>query len=247
MLPKHPTPDPNATLVVSELFCSLQGEGRLAGRRCGFVRLTGCNLACTWCDTTYTWRNGDLTAADKQVWTLGAILEAVAAWEVELVEVTGGEPLLQSATPQLLTALCDRGHEVILDTSGSLPLTGLDPRARLAMDLKCPASGQSERIDWANLVHLRPERDEVKFVIADRGDYDWARAVCAEHGLFERVAVIFSPVMPAAWRGDFGDWPLARALGVWMLADRCRATLQLQLHRLLWPAAVRGVDEGGES
>lgn len=232
-----------APLIVAELFTSLQGEGARAGRCCAFIRLAGCNLSCAWCDTGYTWQPGVATAADRVPRTLDELLAWVDAQDVDLVEITGGEPLLQRGVYDLLAALCDRGYETILDTSGSLGTADVDPRVRLALDLKCPGSGQSARMDWSNVERLRPERDEVKFVLADADDYAWAAARLAEHRLHERALVIFSPVMPLAWAGDMASWPLAADVAAWMLRDRCPATLQLQLHRLLWPLALRGTDE----
>jgi 7-carboxy-7-deazaguanine synthase len=232
------------TLAVSEFFLSLQGEGSRAGRVCAFVRLRGCNLSCAWCDTPYTWQPQRLRAEPYETLTVAAIAARLAAMGSALVEVTGGEPLLQAATPELLATLCDAGHEVVLNTSGSLSTAAVDPRVILALDVKCPASGQSQRMEWSNLGRLKSGQDEVKFVIADRADYDWAQTVCAEHGLPERVKVIFSPVTPLDWRGDHEAWLLPAELAGWMLADRCPATLQLQLHRLVWPAAFYGRDEG---
>ncbi|MBI5833026.1 MAG: radical SAM protein [Armatimonadetes bacterium] len=234
-------PDLTRTLAVTEFFLSLQGEGSRVGRVCAFVRLAGCNLSCVWCDTTYAWKAGEMDPPVRH--SLAAILAQVAQMGTSLVEVTGGEPLGQPATPDLLTALCDAGYEVVLNTSGSLGVNNIDERVHVALDLKCPASGQSERMDLSNLARLVAGRDEVKFVIADRGDYDWAVGLCVEHGLFDRVPVGFSPVTPAAFRGDMASWPLPGQLAAWMLADRCPATLGLQQHRLLWPAAVKGTQE----
>jgi len=163
--------DLTTVLRVTEFFVSLQGEGAEAGRRCAFIRLAGCNLSCAWCDTPYSWRPGDFGPAERQPVTIAALLERVAAAGVALVEVTGGEPLLQPATRPLLGALCEAGYEVSLDTSGSLPIAGLDPRVTVLLDLKCPASGQSDAMLLGNLALLRPDRDELKFVIATREDY----------------------------------------------------------------------------
>jgi len=234
-------PEVTRTLAVTEFFLSLQGEGSRAGRVCAFVRLAGCNLSCVWCDTTYAWKAGEMDRPERL--SVAAVLDRVAQMRSPLVEVTGGEPLLQAATPELLTALCDAGYEVVLNTSGSVGVQGIDERVHVALDLKCPASGQTDRMDMANLAALAPGRDEVKFVIADRGDYDWAMALCREHELFARVPVGFSPVTPASFVGDMADWPLPGRLAAWMLADRCPATLQVQLHRLLWPAAIKGTQE----
>ncbi|MCC7493422.1 MAG: radical SAM protein [Fimbriimonadaceae bacterium] len=231
------------SLLVAELFRSLQGEGRHAGRPCFFIRLAGCHLSCPWCDTPYTWRPGAVTAADKQRHELPALLAAATAAGLPLVEVTGGEPLLQTATPALLGALCDAGFEVLLDTSGTMPLDAVDPRVAVMMDLKAPGSGHAARNEWANLDRLRADRDEVKIVIADRGDYEWARAVIARYRLAQRCRVVLSPVTPVELPA--APWPLACDLAAWMLADASPAALGLQLHRLLWPAALRGTAEGG--
>lgn len=229
------------TLAVTEFFLSLQGEGTRAGRVCAFIRLAGCNLSCTWCDTVYAWKPGEMDRPERC--DVDTVIERVAAMGSRLVEVTGGEPLLQAATPELLTRLCDAGYEVVLNTSGSVGVQTIDERVHVALDIKCPASGQSERMDLGNLATLVAGRDEVKFVIADRGDYDWAVGLCREHGLFERVTVGFSPVTPAAFRGDMATWPLPGQLAAWLLAERSPATLWMQQHRLLWPAAIRGTEE----
>ena len=237
--------DPTAVLRVTEFFVSLQGEGNHAGRRCAFIRLAGCNLSCPWCDTPYSWKPGEFGPDERQPMTIGELLERTAEARVELVEVTGGEPLLQSATMDLLMALCDTGYHVSLDTSGSVPIRGVDPRVSILLDLKCPASHQSERMVWGNLPLLQPGRDELKFVIADRGDYEWAELALAEGLLHEDVRVVYSPVTPRY--PELATWTLPRELAGWMLADGSRATLQLQLHRLLWPEAVRGTEEGQDS
>jgi len=238
----HHTVDLTAVLRVTEFFVSLQGEGAEAGRRTAFIRLAGCNLSCGWCDTPYSWKPGEFGPAERQPHTIAELLRMVSDADVQLVEVTGGEPLLQAATPSLLTALCDAGHSVNLDTSGALPIQGQDPRVSILLDFKCPASGQSERMSWGNLALLRPGQDELKFVIADRGDYQWAQQVLESGEVAPAVRVVYSPVTPR--HPDLATWTLPRELAGWMLADRSRATLQLQLHRLLWPAAVRGTEEG---
>jgi 7-carboxy-7-deazaguanine synthase len=238
------TIDLSHELVVAELFTSLQGEGLRAGRVCTFIRLAGCNLSCTWCDTTYAWQPGHVAPGAWQSLDLAAIVDHAERSGASLCEVTGGEPLLQAAVPELLVLLCDRGFEVILDTSGSVDVSGVDPRVTLALDLKCPASGQTPRMVWSNVGLLKPGRDEVKFVIADRADFEWARNVADRYDLWDRFSVIFSPVTPLDFTGDTSRWPLPAQLARWMLAERTRATLQLQLHRLLWPSALRGTDEG---
>ncbi|MCE5279901.1 MAG: radical SAM protein [Planctomycetaceae bacterium] len=212
------------TLIVNEIFRSIQGEGTRAGRPCVLVRLSGCNLACDWCDTAYARNEGTPMSVD-------AILEAVAALGGPLVEVTGGEPLLQPATPNLLTALCDAGYETLLETNGSLDIAGLDERVVRIVDFKCPSSGQSAANRWDNVKCLR-RGDEVKFVIADRADYEMARGAAAEHDLPRRCEVIFSPVSGCLSGADLAEW---------ILQDKLDVRLGLQLHKILWPAAKRGV------
>jgi 7-carboxy-7-deazaguanine synthase len=211
-------------LRVNEIFYSLQGESTRAGWPCVLVRLTGCQMRCSWCDSTYSFHEGSWMS-------LGEVLDAVAAFDCPLVEVTGGEPLLQPATRPLLAALADRGHEVLLETGGGLDVGGVDPRVRRIVDIKCPASGEAANNRWANL-ELLTGRDEVKFVLADEADYVWAKAVVAEHRLAERCSVHLSPV-----HGRLDATELAE----WVLRDRLRARVQLQLHKLLWDPSRRGV------
>lgn len=182
-----------------------------------FVRLTGCPLRCHWCDTTYAFSGGDRLSIDE-------ILERVAALGLSEVCVTGGEPLAQPACHELLTALLDAGHRVSLETSGAISIVGLDPRVRCVMDLKAPGSGEADKNLWDNLQHLRAH-DEVKFVLADRTDYEWAKDVLERHGLARRATVLFSPVA--------GSLPPA-LLAEWILADRLPVRFQLQLHKILW-------------
>ncbi|HTK29418.1 MAG TPA: radical SAM protein [Vicinamibacterales bacterium] len=212
-------------LTVNEIFYSIQGESSLAGRPCVFVRLTACDLRCAWCDTPYAFHEG-------QKRSIADVLEAVDRYDCPLVEVTGGEPLLQEDVYPLMEALLDRGRTVMLETGGHRPIDRV-PRAVIKIvDVKCPGSGEAGRNDWENLARLAPH-DEVKFVILDRRDYEFARDVVARHGLHERAAaVLFSPVHGAL------D---ARTLAEWMLADRVPARLQLQLHKFIWPPATRGV------
>lgn len=211
------------SLRITEIFFSIQGESSHVGRPCVFVRLTGCNLRCTWCDSEYTFTGGERMSLD-------AIMDRVASYGCRLVEVTGGEPLAQAGAFELIARLCDEGYEVLIETSGSIDTTPVDPRAKLILDVKCPASGEVEKNRWENLDHLRPH-DELKFVIADRGDYEWARAVIAERDL-GRWTVLLSPV-----------WGMMdmKALAEWMLADRVPARLQTQLHKHIWGADVHGV------
>ena len=204
-------------LRITEIFHSLQGEADAAGWPSVFVRLTGCPLRCTWCDTAYAFEGG--------AWrTLDAILAEVAAYGARHVCVTGGEPLAQKTCLTLLQRLCDASYEVALETSGALDVADVDPRVRKVLDLKAPGSGESARNRWANLAHLGP-RDQIKIVIADRADYDWAVAALREHALDRRCAVLFSPVYGVIE---------PRALAEWILADRLPVRFQMQLHKLLW-------------
>ena len=217
--------DPKATLLrVNEIFHSIQGESRHAGRPCSFVRLTACNLRCVWCDTAYAFEEGT-------DWTVGAICDRLAEFGTGYVLITGGEPLLQEGVHDLIAVLLAAGHEVAIETGGSLDLAPLDPRVMVVMDLKCPGSGMTDHNRWENLDRLKPS-DEVKFVLADRRDYEWARDVIARHGLQERSGLLLSPV--------HGVLDPAR-LAEWMLADGLPARLQLQIHKYIWPAATRGV------
>ena len=211
-------------LRINEIFHSIQGESRHAGRPCVFVRLTGCNLRCAWCDTAYAFEEGtDLPVA--------SILERIAAYGTRYVLVTGGEPLAQEGVHDLIGELCDRGHEVAIETGGSLDLSRLDRRVMVVMDLKCPGSGMSGRNRWENLELLKPT-DEVKFVIADQHDYEWARDIVARLRLDERFGVLFSPV-----HGVLHPRPLSE----WVLADRLPVRVQLQIHKYIWPPDLRGV------
>ena len=208
---------------ITEIFFSIQGESTHAGRPCVFVRTTGCNLRCTWCDSEYTFTGGEKM-------TLEEVMERVRSYGCKLVEVTGGEPLAQQESFELIRRLCDEGFEVLIETSGSIDITPVDRRAKLILDIKCPGSGEAAKNRWENLDDLRPH-DEIKFVIADRGDYDWARQVIKERRL-DRFTLLFSPV----W-GTMEP----KALAEWMLADRVPARFQTQLHKHIWGAEARGV------
>jgi len=211
-------------LRVNEIFYSVQGESTHAGRPCVFVRLTGCPLRCRYCDTEYAFHEG--TDLD-----LPAILAAIAVHPCRLVEVTGGEPLAQPATPDLLRRLVAAGYEVLLETSGALDIGVVPEGVHTILDLKTPDSGEEPRNDWRNLERLRPG-DEVKFVITSERDYAWARDVIRRHRLGEHNTVLLSP----AWESD-----VRRDLADWMLADALPARYQLQLHKLIWPGVERGV------
>jgi 7-carboxy-7-deazaguanine synthase len=213
-------------LLVNETFLSIQGESTHAGRPCFFIRLAGCHLRCSWCDTEYAFHEGRVRPVAD------CLAEAEAARQ-RLVEVTGGEPLLQKAVHRLLSGLCDRGHEVLLETGGALPIDRVDPRVRRIVDLKCPQSGMASRNDLSIVRSLRAG-DELKLVLADRGDYEWARRVVRElqGRLPEGVPILLSPV--------FGGLPPSN-LARWILDDALPARMSLQLHKLIWGSTRRGV------
>ncbi|HQU16008.1 MAG: 7-carboxy-7-deazaguanine synthase QueE [Chromatiales bacterium 21-64-14] len=204
-------------LRITEIFFSLQGETRTVGWPTVFVRLTGCPLRCHYCDTAYAFRGGRWMA-------LEGVLQEVAGYRPRYVTVTGGEPLAQRACRPLLEGLCDAGYEVSLETSGALPVTSLDPRVVKVLDLKTPGSGECHRNRYANLT-LLTEQDHVKFVLCDRGDYEWARGQVEYHRLAGRCEVLFSPSHGALAPGLLADW---------ILADRLPVRLQIQLHKYLW-------------
>lgn len=211
-------------LRVNEIFHSIQGESTYAGRPCVFVRLTYCNLRCRYCDTEYAFYEGTERSLDE-------IVREVGRHGCRLVEVTGGEPLVQRETSLLLERLLAAGHEVLLETSGAWPVEDVPVGVRIIMDLKTPGSGMVGRNRWENLRHLDPE-DEIKFVICDREDYEWARGVVGEHGLAERHPILFSPVWGELEPAD---------LAAWILADRLSVRLQIQLHKHIWLPSARGV------
>jgi 7-carboxy-7-deazaguanine synthase len=205
------------SLRLTEIFHSLQGEAARSGLPTVFIRLTGCPLRCTWCDTTYSFTGGS-------AWEIADILAEVARHPTRHVCVTGGEPLAQKECPALLQALCDAGYDVCLETSGALDISTIDPRVARIMDLKAPASGECERNLWSNLRHLKAG-DEIKIIIADRADYDWACQQLTQHRLADLCPVLLSPAQGSQ------D---ARQLAEWILQDGLPVRLQLQLHKLLW-------------
>lgn len=209
---------------VTEIFHSIQGESTLAGQPCVFVRLTGCPLRCTWCDTEYAFFGG-------RELSIGDVLSDVSRYGCQLVEVTGGEPLAQPDSIELLKALCDQGYRVLLETSGALDTSSVDPRVRIILDIKCPGSGMTDRMHWSNVERLRTQ-DEAKFVIQDRVDYEWAKAVVVRYQFTGRCTVLFSPV--------FGTLN-PRLLAEWILADRLAIRFQLQMHKHIWAPDMRGV------
>ena len=211
-------------LKVNEIFHSIQGESTHVGRPCVFVRLTYCSLRCTWCDSEYAFYEGVERSLEE-------ILVIVDGYGCKLVEVTGGEPLIQKETTELLRRLLDRGYEVLLETSGAWPVETVPDGVRIIMDLKPPGSGMAHKNLWENLRHLDPY-DEIKFVIRDRADFDWATSVIAERDLASRHAVLFSPV--------FGEIE-PRLLAEWILEDGLPVRMQLQIHKFIWPPTARGV------
>lgn len=225
-------------MVITEIFKSIQGEGTRAGLPCIFVRLTGCNLRCTWCDTAYAFHGGTKKSIDEILAAVGE-LAGRAPHGPRLVEITGGEPLLQPETPELAEKLLAAGYEVMIETSGERFIGALPRDVVKIVDVKCPDSGEPDTFDLANLDALSPN-DEVKFVISSRRDYEFARDFTARHGLNERVCqVLFSPAFPdpgGAWEGLS-----ARQLTEWILADSLPVRLGLQLHKFIWDPAMKGV------
>jgi len=204
-------------LRITEIFYSLQGEARSVGWPTVFIRLTGCPLRCGYCDTSYAFQGGEW-------YTLDDILQEVAHYNTRHVAVTGGEPLAQKPCLDLLSRLCDAGYNVSLETSGALDISGVDKRVIKVMDLKTPGSGEAARNLYANLKHLQPQ-DQIKFVLCDRQDYDWAVALLKQHALADKCEVLFSPV-----QGQLDP----RQLADWILADQLPVRFQLQLHKVLW-------------
>jgi len=212
-------------LTINEIFYSVQGESTYAGRPCVFVRLTACDLRCTWCDTPYSFHEGRKRDLDD-------VLEEVERFDCDLVEVTGGEPLLQRDVYPLMDALLERGKTVLLETGGHRSTAAVPEPVVSILDVKCPGSGESGKVDWTNLERLRPH-DEVKFVIKDRGDYECARDVITRYALCDRAAAIhLSPV-----HGVMNP----RTLSEWVLADHLPVRVQLQLHKYIWDPSTRGV------
>jgi len=211
---------------ITEIFFSIQGESSYAGRPCVFVRTTGCNLRCTWCDTEYAFHGGRDMSVDEIIEEVGRLGGAC-----RLVELTGGEPLLQHDIGDLAQRLLDAGYTVLCETSGSLPVTRLPGEVVKIIDIKAPGSGEAEANDWSNLEHLDPARDELKFVIAGRDDYDWSVALLRERDL-GRFVVHFSPEFEGMDR---------RELAEWILEDGLPVRMQLQVHKFIWHPAARGV------
>ena len=212
-------------LTINEIFYSIQGESTRAGLPCVFVRLTACDLRCTWCDTPYAFHEGAKRSVDE-------VVSEVERHNCSLVEITGGEPLLQDDVYPLMDRLLERGLTVMLETGGHRPITRVPPAVVKIVDVKCPGSGEAGKNDWANLDRLAPH-DELKFVVQDRADYEFARELIGRHHLASRsAAILISPV-----HGVLD----AKALSEWMLEDRLPARLQLQLHKYIWSPTTRGV------
>lgn len=242
------------TLVVNEIYLSLQGESTFAGLPCVFVRLTACHLRCSYCDTAYAFKEGQkmsLASVHAEVARLAKPFTGQSAQGVRLplVELTGGEPLLQPNVLPFMTALCDEGFCVLIETSGALDISAVDPRVRRIMDLKCPSSGESGRNRWENIEQLKPT-DEVKFVIGSVQDYEWAKGMIARHRLASRCPILFSwvaPLAPSQQDSSLrpvpnGQAPLSRAeLAERIVADALPVRFQVQMHKVIWPAETRGV------
>ncbi|HVE55273.1 MAG TPA: radical SAM protein [Pyrinomonadaceae bacterium] len=214
------------TLRVTEIFLSVQGESSHAGRPCAFVRLTGCPMRCVWCDSEYTFTGGERVHFDE-------IFEKLEEFGCRLVEVTGGEPLAQKNVFPFITELCDKGYEVLIETGGYVSTEKVDSRAKVILDVKCPASGEAERNHWANLERLRAEKDEVKFVIADLNDWQFAREVIEKYDLqIKAKELLISPV--------FGIENL-QEIAETVSKSGLKVRLNLQLHKYIWGADVHGV------
>ncbi len=209
---------------ITEVYASVQGESTHVGKPCVFVRLTGCPLRCVWCDSEFTFTGGQVRDVDE-------VVAEAHALGIHTVEVTGGEPLVQPTAVPLMQKLLDLGHEVLLETSGALTIEAVPDGVHIIMDLKCPDSGEVARNHWPNLELLRP-KDEVKFVIASRADYEWARDITREHAIDARCPVLFSPAWGAVEPAKMVDW---------ILEDGLNVRFQLQLHKVVWPSDARGV------
>lgn len=242
------------SLVVNEIYLSLQGESTFAGLPCVFIRLTACNLRCSYCDTAYAFTEGKRQSLDKIVVAVEQLADryqrsAVSGQRMPLVELTGGEPLLQPNSLPLMQRLCDAGFTLLLETSGALDIAPVDARVRRIMDLKCPSSGEVERNRWENLAHLKAT-DEIKFVIGTTEDYAWAKQQIAQHNLAARCPLLFSWVTPLQPHQQnkvlkpvpAGQTPIARLdLVERIIADALPVRFQLQMHKIVWAPDQRGV------
>ena len=211
-------------LTINEIFHSIQGESSYAGLPCVFVRLAYCNLRCVWCDTEYAFYEGSTMRVDE-------IHAEVAKYNCRLVEITGGEPLAQEGVHELMKSLCDDGYEVLLETSGSISIAHVDPRVRRIVDIKCPGSGMVKQNLWDNIDQLKPT-DEVKFVVANKEDFDWSVGIIRQHELDSRCPILMSPVF-----GDVQPVDLA----AWVLETRLPVRIQLQMHKYIWEPETLGV------
>ena len=212
------------TLVINEIFFSIQGESSQIGKPCVFVRLTACDLRCSWCDTAYAFEEGRTMHIEE-------ILRQVKSYNCRLVEITGGEPLFQENVHGFMKQLCDNGYEVMIETGGHRDISGIDPRVKRIMDIKCPGSLMEKRNRWENIEALTA-RDEVKFVIAHETDYAWAKKVMERYRLTDRCRILMSPVF-----GNIEN----RTLAEWILRDRLHVQFQLQIHKYIWDPKTRGV------
>jgi 7-carboxy-7-deazaguanine synthase len=215
---------PAGQLLIHEIYRSLQGESTFAGLPCVFVRLTVCDARCKWCDTPHAFTQGEL-------WSPDAIVARVRELDCPLIEFTGGEPLLQEEVLPLMTRLADAGWTVLLETSGAHSVARVDPRVHIILDLKCPDSGECENNCWDNLHHLKPT-DQIKFVIASEGDFQWAAQTIRGHELDRRFVVLLSPVFSSVTPRQLADW---------LLASRLQVRMQLQMHKYIWDPQARGV------
>ena len=216
---------PPGELLIHEIYISVQGESTFAGLPCVFVRTSVCDMRCTWCDTVHAFTKGERMVR-------AAVRNAALAFDCPLVEITGGEPLLQPDVLPLMAELCDAGKTVLIETSGGHDVSAIDPRVHVIMDLKCPDSGESHRNRWPNLDALKPT-DQIKFVIASRRDWDWAEATIRRHRLDERFICLVSSVFREAQPADLVNWLLAAKLP--------RVRVQLQMHKYIWEPTTRGV------
>ncbi len=213
-----------SAMVINEIFKSIQGESSRAGLPCVFVRTAYCPERCSWCDTAYAYYEGTEMSVEE-------VLARVRSYGSPLVELTGGEPLIQPDSFELIRCLLEEGFTVLIETSGTVPIDQADPRAVIIMDIKCPGSGMSHKNRWENIPLLKAS-DEVKFVIRDREDYEWAKRIAEQHRLLGRCVVLFSPV--------FDDLP-SRTLAEWILADNLPVRFQIQMHKYVWDPQMRGV------
>jgi 7-carboxy-7-deazaguanine synthase len=212
------------SLRISEIFYSIQGESSRAGNPCVFLRLAGCNLRCSYCDTAYAFTGGD-TLTQKE------IITRIYAFKCKLVEITGGEPLLQQSVYPLMNALCDQGFEVLLETGGHMDISKVDQRVAIIMDIKCPSSGESDKVYWPNIKRLK-NKDELKFVIGDIEDFSWAKRQIEMHTANHKYEILMAPV--------FGQLAYAQ-LAEWILKAHLPVRFQIQLHKHIWPPGARGV------